>query len=287
MRTPSKITKTNFQGIVFATSSCQKVGISSPRFALRIAGPTKCLFEGTIHGFRGKKGPESSPELRQAFIGMAWNFFAVYQEKQLKGKIVSHFFTLFHSSVAAVAGNSPRPPMRNHPSTGNGSLVPHGEDRPKWRQVAPFVPLPSLFLSFSLSLSSRFVPTGPQNQERKSSPKRKLALIVQRIEQDLQHQVQATARIKASLFDDVQERVKGLEKRLRHVMDHEVHVNQTIDRNTHSQSALISAIIAEQSDIRKLVEDLASRLDRSQEENSATQSDLSTNALLEINDLSD
>ena len=69
------------------------------------------------------------------------------------------------------------------------------------------------------------------------------------------------------------------------MMDHEVHVNQTIDRNTHSQSASISAIIAEQSDIRKLMEDLASRLDRSQEENSATQSDLSTNALLEINDL--
>ena len=64
-----------------------------------------------------------------------------------------------------------------------------------------------------------------------------------------------------------------------------MHVNQTIDRNTHSQSASISAIIDEQKDIRKLVEDLASRLDRSQEENSATQSELSTNALLEINDL--
>ena len=112
-----------------------------------------------------------------------------------------------------------------------------------------------------------------------------LALTVQRIEQDLQYQFQATASLKASLFDDVQERVKGLEEKLRHVMDHEVHVNQTIDRNTHSQSASISAIIDEQSDIRKLVEDLASRLDRSQEENSATQSDLNTNALLEINDL--
>ena len=69
------------------------------------------------------------------------------------------------------------------------------------------------------------------------------------------------------------------------MMDHEVHVNQTIDRNTYSQCASISAIIAEQGDIRKLVEDLASRLDRSQEESSATQSELSTNALLEINDL--
>ena len=69
------------------------------------------------------------------------------------------------------------------------------------------------------------------------------------------------------------------------MMDHEMHVNQTIDRNTHSQCASISAIIDEQGDIRKLVEDLASRLDRSQEVSSATQSELSTNVLLEINDL--
>ena len=69
------------------------------------------------------------------------------------------------------------------------------------------------------------------------------------------------------------------------MVDHEMHVNQTIDRNTHSQSASISAIIDEQGDIRKLVEDLASRLDRSQAVSSATQSELSTNVLLEINDL--
>ena len=111
-----------------------------------------------------------------------------------------------------------------------------------------------------------------------------LALTVQRVEQDAQHQYQATARIKETLFDDVQERVKSLEERLRRVMDHEMHVNQTIDRNTHSQRASISAIIDEQRDIRKLVEDLASRLDRSQEESTATQSELSTNAILEIND---
>ena len=73
-----------------------------------------------------------------------------------------------------------------------------------------------------------------------------LALNVKRIEQDLQYQFQATARLKESLSDDVQERVKGLEERLRHMMDHEVHVNQTIDRNAHSQCASIKAIIAEQ-----------------------------------------
>ena len=91
--------------------------------------------------------------------------------------------------------------------------------------------------------------------------------------------------MKESLHDDVQERVKGLEERLRQLMDHEVHVNQTIDRNNHSQCASIEAIIAEQRDIRKVVEDLASRLDRSQDTSSTTQTELSTSVLLEINDL--
>ena len=111
-----------------------------------------------------------------------------------------------------------------------------------------------------------------------------LALNVKRIEQDLQYQFQATARLKESVHDDVQERVKGLEEKIRHMMDHEVHVIQTIDRNTHSQCASIEAIIAEQGDLRKLVEDLASRLDRSQASGAAP-NELSTNALLEINDL--
>ena len=99
----------------------------------------------------------------------------------------------------------------------------------------------------------------------------------------MQHQQQVIAHIKETLFDDVQVRVKGLEERLRHAMDHETHAHLTIDRNTHSQSASICAIIAEQGDIRRLVEDLASRLDRSQEVSSATQSELSSNVLLEIN----
>ena len=72
---------------------------------------------------------------------------------------------------------------------------------------------------------------------------------------------------------------------MRHLVDHEAHVNQTIDRNAHSQCASIEAIIAEQRDIREVVEDLASRLDHSQETSSTAQNELSTNALLEINDL--
>ena len=47
----------------------------------------------------------------------------------------------------------------------------------------------------------------------------------------------------------------------------------------------IEAIIAEQGDLRKVVEDLASRPDRSQETSGTSQNELSTNVLLEINDL--
>ena len=112
-----------------------------------------------------------------------------------------------------------------------------------------------------------------------------LALNVKRTEQDVQHQQQTIARIKEILFEDVQERVTSLEERLRHVVDHEVHVNQTIGRNTHSQCASITAIINEQGDIRRLVTDLANRLDRSQEVSSEAQSELSINVLLELADL--
>ena len=47
----------------------------------------------------------------------------------------------------------------------------------------------------------------------------------------------------------------------------------------------IRELISEQGDVRKLVEELANRLDRSQEASSATQSEVSTNVLLEISDL--
>ena len=44
-------------------------------------------------------------------------------------------------------------------------------------------------------------------------------------------------------------------------------------------------MISEQEDIRRLVEELASRLDHPQERSSATQSELSTTMQLEISDL--
>ena len=63
------------------------------------------------------------------------------------------------------------------------------------------------------------------------------------------------------------------------MLAHEHHVNQTIDRNTHSQTASINGIINEQEDLRRLVEELASRLDRSQDGLSTPQGEVTTGAL--------
>ena len=68
------------------------------------------------------------------------------------------------------------------------------------------------------------------------------------------------------------------------VIDHTVGIGRTIDRNTHSRSASIAALIREQEDLRQLVEELANRLDQSQGTSSAVQK-ISTNIQLEISDL--
>ena len=86
-------------------------------------------------------------------------------------------------------------------------------------------------------------------------------------------------------IEEAQARITRLDTLSKKMLEHEHHVNQTIDRNTHSQTASISAIIEEQEDLRKLVEELASRLDRSQDNLSTPQGEASTSILLDIGDL--
>ena len=177
----------------------------------------------------------------------------------------------------------PRPPLPE-----NDMSIPQNTDRTPENPTELMQQAMQRLLAAYNQCVHRVAQTDDRMEQFRSNLRRdalELALNVKRIEQDLQYQFQATARLKESLFDDVQERVKGLEEKLRHMMDHEVHVNQTIDRNTHSQCASIKAIIAEQDELRKVVQDLASRLDRSQETSGTAQNELSTNALLETNDL--
>ena len=112
-----------------------------------------------------------------------------------------------------------------------------------------------------------------------------ITLNVQRNSQDLQHQGQSVERIKRTLFDEVQEKVTHLDERIRMVGDQMDGVAKTIDRNEHSKCASIAAMIREQEDIRRLVEELAQRLDQPQEMSSTMQSEFSTAVQLEISDL--
>ena len=85
--------------------------------------------------------------------------------------------------------------------------------------------------------------------------------------------------------EEAQARITGVDQLAQKMLQHEHHVNQTIDRNTHSQTASINAIIKEQEDLRKLVDDLASRLDQSQDNLSTPRGEASTSILLDMSDL--
>ena len=84
---------------------------------------------------------------------------------------------------------------------------------------------------------------------------------------------------------EAQARITGIDSLAQKMLQREHHVNQTLDRNTHSQTASIVATIKEQEDLRKLVEELASQIDRSQDNLSTPQGETSTNTLLDIGDL--
>ena len=112
-----------------------------------------------------------------------------------------------------------------------------------------------------------------------------LALKVQRVSQELQHQGQGLERSRHTLFDVVQDKVDNLEERFRMFTEHLQGITATVDRNEHAKCSSIAQIINEQEDIRRLVEGLASRWDHPQENVSATQSESGLAMQLEISDL--
>ena len=111
-----------------------------------------------------------------------------------------------------------------------------------------------------------------------------LALVVHGHDQKVYGFCQELRQLTESV-EEAQARITGIDNLAQKMLQHEHHVNQTIDRNTHSQTASIVAIIQEQEDLRKLVTELASRLDRSQDDFSTPQGEASTGILLEVGDL--
>ena len=85
-----------------------------------------------------------------------------------------------------------------------------------------------------------------------------LALKVQRVSQNLQHQGQGLEHIRHTLFDLVQEKVDNLEDRFRKFTELTTEITSTIDRNEQQKCSSIGGkIIHEQEDVRRLVEELA------------------------------
>ena len=89
-------------------------------------------------------------------------------------------------------------------------------------------------------------------------------------------------RVSTSTVGNYGERITGLDTYSQKIVQHEHHVNQTIDRNTHSQVASITALIKEQEDLRKMVEELAGRIDQSQDNLSTPRGEASTSNLLDL-----
>ena len=111
-----------------------------------------------------------------------------------------------------------------------------------------------------------------------------MALILQGHDQRVNTHSRELRQLTESL-EETQSRLAGLDTLTKTILAHDHQVNQTIDKNTHSQSASICGIIKEQEDLRKMVEELAGRFDRSQDGLSTPQGEASTGVLLDIGDL--
>ena len=111
-----------------------------------------------------------------------------------------------------------------------------------------------------------------------------LAIVVHGHDQRVNGHCQELRQLSESV-EEVRARITGLDDLSKKMLAHDHHVNQTIDRNTHSQTASINGIIDEQQDLRSLVEELASRVDRSQDSLGTPQGEVNTGALLDIGDL--
>ena len=111
-----------------------------------------------------------------------------------------------------------------------------------------------------------------------------MALVLQGHDQRVNSHSRELRQLTESL-EEAQSRITGLDTLTKTILAHDHQVTQTTDKNTHSQTASIVKIIEEQEDLRKMVEELASRFDRSQDSLSTPQGEASTGVLLDVGDL--
>ena len=111
-----------------------------------------------------------------------------------------------------------------------------------------------------------------------------MSIILQSHEQRIGTHDRELRQLNESL-EDAQNKIVGLDNLSKTIIAHDHQVTQTIDKNTHSQTASIVGLIKEQEDLRKMVEDLAGRFDRSQDSLSTPRDEASTGVLLDLGDL--
>ena len=98
--------------------------------------------------------------------------------------------------------------------------------------------------------------------------------------------------MRRTLFNIVQEKVENLEARFQKYDEFVQTVLDKTDRNAHNVCSSVAKIIDKQADIRKLVEELARRVDSAREQaqsegtsEAATQNEVGVAMQLEVNDL--
>ena len=111
-----------------------------------------------------------------------------------------------------------------------------------------------------------------------------LTLVVQSHEQSVVDHRREIQQLNAAV-KETREQLKGLDQYSQEMVQHEHQVSQTIDRNTHSQNASICALTKQFEDMHKMMTELASRVDQTQDGLSTPRDEPHTNVLLELNDL--
>ena len=147
-----------------------------------------------------------------------------------------------HAPQRRVQRQNPRPPQASRPHHG-----PHDETALTDEAIQQGIQ--RLYASYNQCVT-RVAQADDRFEQFRAAIRHdalELALKVQRVNQDLQHQGQGIERIRHTLFDLVQEKVDHLEEKFRMFTEHLQGITSTIDRNDRAKCSSIVQIIKSKS----------------------------------------